>query len=147
MSEKVVEVLRHVEWGGNLRFCPSCYKWKSEGHAAGCKLDALLVDEVEKEEVMTKRYWISEEQLEQISKALRTQALYLHDRLDACDLLCLIRHQQRAVLGTSTLAATKKIVNTPWKFAGWTDKIGLVKLNTALCDLRDAFATELAGDK
>lgn len=55
---KVIEVLRRVEWvkGGERRidiyekYCPWCTRWKSDGHADDCKLDALLAEanEIEK---------------------------------------------------------------------------------------------------
>lgn len=46
-TERVMEVLRHVEWHlGDLgqRLCPWCHEPESTGHAANCNLAALLFD-------------------------------------------------------------------------------------------------------
>lgn len=49
-TEKVMEVLRQVEWTWSAPgdFCPWCYQLKGDGHADNCKLAALL-SEGEKE--------------------------------------------------------------------------------------------------
>lgn len=50
-TEKVMEVLRRVEWVGDdwHLHCTLCNAWKSNGHYEGCKLAALLSEE-EREE-------------------------------------------------------------------------------------------------
>lgn len=45
---QIQELLEQVEWVRdsefNIHFCPSCYSEQDNGHAADCKLAALLND-------------------------------------------------------------------------------------------------------